>query len=512
MSTADAALDAGPRAPAGAAAYLAAVARYFIQSVPVVTAETLAVCRITFGASILFFWLIPGPGVLEAIARSGPLVPIAKLVDQTGFLTLLSSTPELRLLVFWAVVALLIAFIVGLLTRLLYPVLVVLFWLAALLWNQGHFITPLLLAMTVTIAAPWSARWSLDALRSDNRMPGTASPYFGYPIWLLGLTIGLTYTAAGVSKLLLTDGAWLWETGARNGFIQHLGSAVTDWGILVSNNYWLALVASILSAVGQGIYVWACFTRSPGIKYSIGLFVALPFLVGLVLFMGLFWWPWAILVLMLYLPWPTIDRLVAGRQPGWAPFGGTPQVDRQRRWFLTATMLLIVLHAYAVITRSEYEPLYSSYPMYADRMLADSDHEKEFWRQFKPHGRHYKYAIQIVVRTADGSEAVRDLTMSYDFAWFLKRYRLASIRIADLDPGSMLASAENALPLSAASCAELQALATDHAPANAQAAAFRLGRRYFELADGQLKWLPVESWIKVDVRVPGCPYRQPVGS
>jgi hypothetical protein len=513
MTTADAALDAGPRMSAGAADYLAAITRYLIRSVPAVTAETLAICRITFGASILFFWSAPGPGILEAIALSGPLHPITKVLDQTGFLTLLSSTPALRLPLFWTIVALLVAFIVGFLTRLLYPVLVVLFWVAAFLSNQGHFITPLLIAMTVTMPAPWSARWSFDAVLSGGgRESGAASPYFGYPIWLLGLTIGLTYTSAGLSKLVMTEGAWLWETGARTGFIQHLGSAVTDWGIVFSNNYWLALGASILSAVGQGIYVWASFTRSPAVKYGIGLFVALPFLIGLVLFMGLFWWPWAVLVLMLYLPWPTIDRLVNRRRAGPIAFGGTPQRNWQRRWFLSATILLIALHTYAVVTRSEYEPLYSNYPMYADRMLANSDHEKQFWGRFKPHGRNYKYAIQVVGQTASGSVRTRDLTLIYDLASFLTQFRLANLRLAELNPRSTLVHAEKALALSAASCADLQALAADHAPADAQASAIRFGRRYFELSDGQLKWLPVEDWLEIETNVAGCPYRGVAGS
>jgi hypothetical protein len=73
----------------------------------------------------------------------------------------------------------------------LYPALVALMWLAALLSNQGHFITPLLLAMTATLIAPWWVAWGIDAIFGRRRGCGhVASQHYGYPVWLLGLVIG----------------------------------------------------------------------------------------------------------------------------------------------------------------------------------------------------------------------------------------------------------------------------------------------------------------------------------
>jgi hypothetical protein len=390
----------------------------------------------------------------------------------------------------------------------------VLIWLVAFLLNEGHFFTPLLTAMTATIIAPWSERWSVDSLciRRGPRMR-VATPYYGYAIWLLGLSIGLTYTAAGLSKLIMTDGAWLWETGARNGFIQDMRFAVTDWGILISNNYLLSLGASILSALGQAIYVWAAFTRSPTIKYGIGLFVAVPFLIGLALFMGLFWWPWAILVIILYLPWPTIDRLVSRGQAAMASFGGTAQTNRQRTWFLTATVLMIAVHAYAIITRTEYEPVYSNYPMYADRMLAGSAYEKEFWNRFKPHDRNYKYRIQIVGQNGPaGSPEVRDISFYYDIASFLQRHSLGNIAIARFDAHNALLETGKNAPLRVLFCSDLRTLASVYAPLGSQAKAVRYAKQYYDLVDGKLVWLPIKAWTEVDIVAPGCPYRQMAGN
>jgi hypothetical protein len=45
------------------------------------------------------------------------------------------------------------------------------------------------------------------------------------------------------------------------GFIQDIGFAATDWGVPLSNSYVLSLGASVLSALGRAVYVYACFTQ-----------------------------------------------------------------------------------------------------------------------------------------------------------------------------------------------------------------------------------------------------------
>lgn len=512
MSAADTAVDAEKKAlgrPAWAS-LTEAVPRYLIQSVPVVTAQTLAVCRIVFGLSVLYFWLTNKPQMLGSLGRSGAQFHLSKFIDQTGFLTFLSTSPQIRLFLYWTIISLLVAFVIGLLTRFLYPVLVVMMWLAAFLENHGHFITPMLLAMTSTVIAPWSDRWSADSLLS-RRGPQNeaATPYYGYAIWLLGLSIGLTYTAAGLSKIILTHGGWLWETGARNGLIQDVWVAVTDWGTFIANYYWPSLGASVLSGVGQTIYVWASFTRSPTVKYAIGLFVALPFLVGLMLFMGLFWWPWAVLVVILYLPWPTIDRLITRGRAAVAPFGGTPQIDRQRTWFLSVTTLMIAVHAYAVITRTEYEPVYSNYPMYADRMLGGSKSEKEFWERFKTYDRNFRFNIQIVGQNGQTETSiVQDITNRFYLYWFLGRYSLWRSNILHFSPQYIFEIINKNEPLRSGMCETLKTLASEYGPSGAQAKTIRYGKRYFDLVDGKIIWLPVKTWTEVDLTAPGCPYRQ----
>jgi hypothetical protein len=346
-----------------------------------------------------------------------------------------------------------------------------------------------------------------------SNQPRVASPFYGYGIWLLGLTIGLTYCAAGLSKLVLTSGGWLWDTGARNGFIQDIRFAVTDWGMLISNNYLLSLGASVLSAVGQAVYVWASFTRSPAVKYGIGVFIAIPFLIGLILFMGLFWWPWAVLVLMLYCPWPLIDKAIARSRRVNMPFADSTGVVRHRTVFLVAATALIGIHSFAVITRRELEPLYSNYPMYADRMRAASSNEREFWDRFQVLGRNYKQVIRVIGTEASGGTAViRNLTMRYDLAYFLYNNSLLRLQIVRLSPAEVLDTAARGLPIKDGLCKDLRALGISMAPSGTTARALQYAKQRYDLVDGRLTWLPVESWIEIDIIRPNCRYRQASGT
>jgi hypothetical protein len=443
-----------------------------------------------------------GPGALEHLALSGSNHHFIKVIDQTGILTGLSGSEASRAIIYWSVAGLLVAFIAGLMTRITYPIFVALFWLAICLQPSGHWNTPLLLALVATIPAPWGERWSLDSLlRGNFRRPLLASPFYGYAIWLLGLTIGLTYTTAGLSKLVVTEGRWLWETGARNGFIQDLAIAATDWGMILTNNYVLALGASVISAFGQGVYVWSCFTRSPLVKYAIAFGIAFPFLIGLVLFMGHFWWCWAILIVMLYVPWTAIDRGIAGKQQSAHVFGGTPREDRHRRWFLSATGLLISLHAFAVVSKTEYEPLYSNYKMYAEGMPAGSAHEAAFWSKYKTYNRNHQFAIRVL-----GPDSVVDLGPYYHLAWNLTRAHLWRLDAVKLNPSLVFKSFDAGLPIKRNFCETLRTVASSYA-VSGPARAIRFAKRYYDMVDGQMVWVPVTSWVEVSLSEQGCSYK-----
>lgn len=483
------------------------VADFLVASVPALTPQTLAVARMLFGSLILFYWLQYEPGAFADLAVAGAKYPSIAFLDGTGVLTLISGNDLCRLALYWGTIGLLACFIVGFQTRFLYAPLVACMWLFALLGNQGHFITPLLLAMTATLGSPWSARWSFDSILYRKRgIPRAASAMYGYPVWLLGLTIGLTYAAAGFSKIILTNGDWLLHTGARNGFLQDFNQAITDWGMWISNDYYLSLWASFISAVGQVIYLYACFTRSWKVKYAICFLIALPFLFGLMLLMGLFWWPWAVLVLMLYFPWRTLDKYIAPNAPILA-FSGAHQ-DAHRRWFVTGAVTLIAVHTYAVISAKEVEPFWSNYPMYADRMLAGSTHESDFWAKWRTYDRNYQNTVELVSKDANGKEVMRrDLSLEYRAAAVMAAPLPFFAGISKINVLEIWKATLTDARLTPGHCQNISSTLSSYLEPVAHSQVLLIGRRYIEIVDGQVVWNPQTRWIEVNLTTPGCDYQ-----
>jgi predicted DCC family thiol-disulfide oxidoreductase YuxK len=468
----------------------ASLADFFEGLVPQVSARTLGACRILVGALMLYFLAQELPAALSRIATVGPrsLLPLTEMLNVGGGLTALSASAEFREAFSMVVLLLAGTFTVGLFTRLVTPVLVLSLWLTAMLANWGHFITPLLLGLTVTAFAPWGDALSIDVLirgkHSQHR-----SRLYGYPMWLLGLCIGLAYASAGLTKIIRTDGSWIWNTGARIGFIEDAFNGVSDLGFVASNNYLLAVVASVFAAFGQMAYLYASFTKSAWVKYAICFLIALPFLIGLMLTMGLFWWPWAILVLVLYLPWRSIDRLItsAAKPTSISSWG------RQRTLFVGATCGLIALHLFAVLSKREFEPLYSNYPMYAGELRAGTKAEAQFWREYSAENRNWRPALRIVTKAR-----TLDISSRYSIAAFGARYHLYRSAYADFLAKDLLAAADFVpdRPL----CENLRK-AAKHA-IGTDVIAIMYGKRYYNLVDGVLSWLPEDEikWVTIDLR------------
>jgi hypothetical protein len=469
---------------------LALLADFFEGLVPQVSSRTLGACRILVGALMLYFLAQELPAALSRIATVGPrsLLPLTEMLNVGGGLTALSASAEFREAFSMVVLLLAGTFTVGLFTRLVTPVLVLSLWLAAMLANWGHFITPLLLGLTVTAFAPWGDALSIDVLirgkHSQHR-----SRLYGYPMWLLGLCIGLAYASAGLTKIIRTDGSWIWNTGARIGFIEDAFNGVSDLGFVASNNYLLAVVASVFAAFGQMAYLYASFTKSAWVKYAICFLIALPFLIGLMLTMGLFWWPWAILVLVLYLPWRSIDRLItsAAKPTSISSWG------RQRTLFVGATCGLIALHLFAVLSKREFEPLYSNYPMYAGELRAGTRAEAQFWRDYSAEDRNWRPIVKVVSK-----DKTLDVSRLYALAEFGARYHLYRSSYADFSGRELLVSGNTAADVQL--CKKIQQAAKSAVHLDATSIIY--GKHYYTLADGIVSWLPENEikWITIDLR------------
>jgi Vitamin K-dependent gamma-carboxylase len=479
------------------------VAAFVIGSVPAVSAQTLAICRIVLGAGLLYFLMqyVPSDFARLFALDDRRLKAFTAVLNVGGVLSVMSASAAFCVTLYSTLIITAVMFTLGIATRLAAPLLTATLWLAALLMNQGHGITPLLLGITATMFAPWGAALSIDALLSP-RKSAEASPYYGYAIWLLGLCIGLAYATAGLSKLTLTGGAWLWNTGARNGFIQDLWIAFSDAGIWISNNYVLALVASAVASFGQIAYVYVSFTRREDIKYAICFLIALPFLASLVLLMGHFWWPWALLVLILYLPWRWIDRRIAGvALPRRAEFPDTPRGQFHRSLFLSTTAGLVGLHIFALAIGKEFEPLFSNYPMYVSSMRAGSAHEAQFWEGYTKSGRHFRPVVDLVL--ADGKTS--DVSLAYRVAEFLANWRIYKSPYEDLLGRPLLRGywsidADGTVPSNV--CQVIRTAAAR--VSDGAAVAVRYNRHFYDLREGVLLWLPLDDAAAVTLDLASC--------
>jgi hypothetical protein len=113
-------IGARPHVGSTAKIIVDSVADFLINSVPALTAKTLALCRILFGLMLATFIFVATPASLGSLATLGSLYRITKLIDgNTGILTFLSADPLSRSVIFWLTLVLLLAFVLGLFTRFL---------------------------------------------------------------------------------------------------------------------------------------------------------------------------------------------------------------------------------------------------------------------------------------------------------------------------------------------------------------------------------------------------------
>ncbi len=198
------------------------------------------------------------------------------------------------------------------------------------------------------------------------------------------------------------------------------------------------------------------------------------------LLMGLFWWPWAVLVLMLYFPWRTLDKYIAPNAPILA-FSGEHQ-DAHRRWFLTGAVTLIAVHACAVISAKEVEPFFSNYPMYADRMLARSTHESDFWVKWKTYDRNYHDMVELVSRDTYGKEVMRrDLSLSYRAAAVMKAPLPFFSRTANIDVSKIWKANTEKTPLDPGHCRNIASTLESYLSPTAHSQVLLVGRRYIDI-------------------------------
>jgi len=467
------------------------LARALVAFVPATSARRLAAFRIFLGLSCLWYLSATSPDALESVARAGPKFH----ANSSDFVAWLSASAAARGAIYWALIGGLAAFTAGIATRASFVVAVGALWLFVLTNNEGHFITPLLLALTATLPARWGDALSLGAKLRTGSFLGSPvrSRLYGAPIYICGLVIALAYTAAGLSKIILTHGEWLWDTGARLGFVEDLRLAAGTWALPLINSPTLALLASVFACLGQVGYIAACLTRSYRVKLAIGLLVGFPFLFGLAIFMGLYWWPWAILAVGLYLPWTA--QFGRNRPPEPALDSDRPFLGWGQFWTAVMIAALVAGHAVAVAFRFEYAPILSNYPMYADPFRRGAHEADLRWAKWKENGLNYRLAVRY--ETASG--AAIDVSDRYAWARIFTvitaigtNWNWLSIRY--FEDGDMLDG------LNADRCGLARRQAAGFTVEGQPVATIGIGRRYYDFdASGDLVLAAPVDWIEINL-------------
>lgn len=161
------------------------------------------------------------------------------------------------------------------------------------------------------LVVPWHQAAGFDSSwrRWRNRPdPATAVPR-GLAVWIPGFTIGVAFLAAAYAKLDVSGLAWITDGAVRYHFITDSVNAPVTWGLQIAASDTLAVASSLGAVVVEALFIAVVFLRQPALRLLFGL-AAAALLTGFYLFQGVVWPAWWALLLA-FLPWPWLERLLA---------------------------------------------------------------------------------------------------------------------------------------------------------------------------------------------------------
>ena len=377
-------LLADPRATLTAAP--AWVARGIERGVPMVSAETVGVFRIVFGTAVLWFALTHPvyPALLgpyEVASAEGPYGTVVRW---------LSDRPDTVLAIETYLMISGALFVVGLFTAVSFAIFVAAFFLWASVYTvttSTHAVGVLCVALACLTVVRWGDAYSVDAWRRRTRgrqRPPASPRQYGLALWIPRLVMGLAFLAAAWSKAG-NQFEWVWNGTVRYHFISDLEHALVPWGPALTQNRGMAVLMSGAAVAIESLLITAVFSSSE--KYRLFLAAAAALLMaGFVLFQGVLWWAWWILLLA-FLPWqrlrlPHLEvRGASGsEQAGMAvsqdsvltgTAAGTSLTPIQR----LAVGAVIALQLVASIGQIEARPFVSAYDMYSATYASAEDYE-----------------------------------------------------------------------------------------------------------------------------------------
>ena len=330
------------------------------RGIPEITATTAGAFRIVFGVAVVwfFYWRPESASRLELTFN-----PLIEGELHAIVLEWMRGHPYfVDALAPWLLITG-IAFTVGALTRLTYPLFVagVVAWLfVATTHDSTHPNSTLGLTLVALLPSRWGDALSVDSwYRRGKSDDGAAGKRYGYSVWVPGVVFGVAFAAAAWAKLSGSPGwgDWILSGSVKYHFITDAHNAPLDWGLQLAAHPRLAVLASFVAVAVEALVITAAFSRSEWYRVSMGV-AAVALLGGFRLFMGIYWPAWWI-PLVGFLPWGRLSRSLTPAAP-------SVRLTNSPTWAQYA-MLLILIGQQVVVSemRIERSPMFTHYPMYS---------------------------------------------------------------------------------------------------------------------------------------------------
>jgi hypothetical protein len=217
-----------------------------------------------------------------------------------------------------------------------------------------HTISALMLTLLFMQGARWGDAWGVDAWRRGGSAARRSPREYGFVVWGPGFVLGLVLLAAAIAKLRESGLAWILNGTVKYHFLSDAGQAAVDWGIYLGRYPALAILLSFAAIAVESLVIVGVLSRHYRYRAIAGL-AALSLLTGFLLFQGLRWPAWWILLLS-FLPWHLVRSRAAGGAATWS--------ERVRRPAI-AIVALVAVQAFISIFKLEMTPLFSTYDMYS---------------------------------------------------------------------------------------------------------------------------------------------------
>jgi predicted DCC family thiol-disulfide oxidoreductase YuxK len=242
----------------------------------------------------------------------------ASLFRPRSFMHLFASMPSRQVVLTVQIVAVVAAVLAA--TGLRAPVTLPLAWAGALFLNGMatsvgkivHNDVLLLLCLVPLLAAPVADAWSVDAKKEGSR-PARWSVRYGWPVRTAMVVVAGAYFFTGLAKVVFSGPAWvltgnmrwvLYVASDAHATPNHLALLVADRPLLAHG------VAALTLLVELGFPVVLFRLRAAWL--FVPCTVALHAAIGAT--MGLDYSAWAITVLIVFVPWPSVAGAVTNRR------------------------------------------------------------------------------------------------------------------------------------------------------------------------------------------------------